>query len=48
MDIFKKMKSGEMYNSAEPELLEIQAKANQRVLIIITRLYMKKKRNKHY
>lgn len=31
MEIFKKMKSGEMYNSADDELLEIQAKANQLV-----------------
>lgn len=31
MDIFKKMKSGEMYNSADDELLAVQAKANQLV-----------------
>lgn len=31
MDMFKKMKSGEMYNSADDELLAIQAKANQLV-----------------
>ena len=31
MDMFKKMKSGEMYNSADDELLAIQAIANQLV-----------------
>lgn len=45
MDIFKKMKSGEMYNSTEPELLEIQAKANQRVFDYNhTPLYEKEKK----
>lgn len=45
MEIFKKMKSGEMYNSADDELLEIQAKANQLVFNYNhTRLNEKEKR----
>lgn len=45
MEIFNKMKSGEMYNSADDELLSIQAKANQLVFDYNhTPLYEKEKR----
>ncbi len=45
MEIFNKMKSGEIYNSADDELLTIQARANQMVFDYNhTSLYEKEKR----
>ena len=45
MEIFNKMKSGEIYNSADDELLTIQARANQMVFDYNhTPLYEKEKR----